>query len=775
MADCTNERFKGMLHSYELGLLPEETKREFELHLYECEYCFNSLRQFTDEATLIKHDPDIRKIVHQAAAKRLHPSGEESPVEAPPTPPKRIWTSLVPSSLVAVAVLVILILRPWQIEFRPTQEAIAAENRLAIMYFDNLTDRDDPDRLGEIVTSLLITDLSESHYVRVVSSQRLHDLLNLLDMPDTKTLNSNAATQVAVRAGANWMLMGNIIEEEHRATLTAQLIEVATGVVVASQEVIGQTGDDLFTLVDRLTVEIKLDLSLPTEALEEPDPLVADATTHSPEAYRFYLEGLDYAAKFYFAEATASFREALEFDSTFAMAWFRLAMQSAGPERRELINRAANNCDQVSNREKLYIMSQQAFTAGDDTLYSQYLSEIVRRYPDEKEAHYLLGLYEYTQFEQVKTIEHMNRAIELDPVYKEAYNHLMYAYNDVGDFANAIRSINQYIELAPDEANPYDSRGDLYAYNGDLERAIESYRQALEIKPDYMVSLLKLGHMLVFNRQYAMADSCYQASLAAEDKHFRSLARLYRVYIPVHQGKLDLALQMLEDGLAAEIKEQAAGAVDGDESEFRYLRALIFAQQGEYARAADEAAAAIEAYNRAYPDSKTAYRCLYATVLAEGGDFDRAGQILAELSQNLTESGSGPFRYYYGLGAKELHRGDLGAAAAALEKASTYTTVTRDFSGHYLLGRVYLQSGRISEAVRELEQQLSIYTPERIFRGISSIKLHYYLGRAYEESRWYDKAAEQYETFLDIWSEADPGITEIDDARTRLAKLRNRS
>ena len=52
---------------------------------------------------------------------------------------------------------------------------------------------------------------------------------------------------------------------------------------------------------------------------------------------------------------------------------------------------------------------------------------------------------------------------------------------------------------------------------------------------------------------------------------------------------------------------------------------------------------------------------------------------------------------------------------------------------------------------------------------------HYYLGQAYEESGWTDKAIEQYETFLDIWKNADSGLTSVEDARTRLARLKSES
>jgi len=43
----------------------------------------------------------------------------------------------------------------------------------------------------------------------------------------------------------------------------------------------------------------------------------------------------------------------------------------------------------------------------------------------------------------------------------------------------------------------------------------------------------------------------------------------------------------------------------------------------------------------------------------------------------------------------------------------------------------------------------------------------------YEEQGDNVKAIEPYEKLLDLWKDADPGITEVEDARKRLAGLKS--
>jgi TolB-like protein/predicted Ser/Thr protein kinase len=358
-------------------------------------------------------------------------------------PKKKLLPFIIPVSIVFALVLLFLILKPFKFEVVPEKRAVAKENRLAIMYFDNLADPEDTQRLGEIATNLLITDLSESQYLDVVSSQRLYDILKLLGREGEKKIDRNVATEVATKAGSRWMLLGSILQVEPQIVITSQLVEVESGSAIASQRITGEADDNVFTLVDKLTVEIKKDLSLPSAAQEEPDRPVADVTTHSPEAYRYYLEGVDYSNKVYFKEAEESFKKALEYDSTFAMAYYRRAYYTPDLEQKKILAKAVKYSGKVSQKEKHYIKSLEAKISGNYVLAIAELKKIVERYPEEKEAFYELG-ENYSNNQQLEqAIYHLNKAIEIDPLYKLVYNSLAYTYNEMGDFEKSIWAINK--------------------------------------------------------------------------------------------------------------------------------------------------------------------------------------------------------------------------------------------------------------------------------------------------------------------------------------------
>jgi serine/threonine protein kinase/Flp pilus assembly protein TadD len=694
---------------------------------------------------------------------------------AAPKPKKKLLPFVVPASVIFIIALILLILKPLKFQVVPEKGAVAKENSLAIMYFENLVDREDKERLGEIVTNLLITGLSESQYLNVVSSQRLYDILKLLGKEGIKVIDKNVASQVATKADAKWMLLGSILQVEPRFVLTSQLVDVESGRVLGSQRITGEPKEEIFSLVDKLITELKKALSLPAQAQKEESPKVADVTTHSPEAYRYYLEGLDYLWKAYNTEAERSFKKALEYDSTFAMAYFWLAQVQAGQtakEQKELAAKAVKYSDKVSQKEKYYIKTLEAGTSGNQAQAIKELQKMIERYPQEKIALFALGALYYGLRQPEEAVRTLTKAVEIDPLFKMAYNVLAYAYNEMGDFEKSIWAINKYISLAPDEANPYDSRADLYAYNGRLDQAIESYKKALEIKPDFYVSLSKLGYMYIFKKNYTQADSCFKALSSSNEKLYRLIGRTCLSFIPLYQGKFEDALEVLDDGLAADRMELAEGQPDAA----KYLmKAQIYEEKKNMGLALNETEIVIGVLKKVAPSDPVNSRDYYANLLAESGKIKEAEEIARTLKKDIEEKNPTLiYSYWLASAAIEKVKGNTSIEVNYLEKADKEAPAPL-FHVRFFLGKAYLESGKIGEAVAELEKALLRYDNIRASLPIWAVKAYYLLGLAYEKSGWKAKAIEKYEEFLDIWKNADPGIPEVEDAKERLKKLRAES
>ena len=89
--------------------------------------------------------------------------------------------------------------------------------------------------------------------------------------------------------------------------------------------------------------------------------------------------------------------------------------------------------------------------------------------------------------------------------------------------------------------------------------------------------------------------------------------------------------------------------------------------------------------------------------------------------------------------------------------------------GFYLLNyreiksRALYMAGRLEEAAQEHRELLSVFGGHALS--------HYELGKLYEEMKRPADARREYEIFLEMWSEADEGLPQLEDARRRLASL----
>lgn len=686
---------------------------------------------------------------------------------------------VLPGSIVVVLIALALVFKPWKFEVSPIQEAQAREDRLAIMYFDNLTDPTDAQRQGEIVANLLISDISASTQLKVVSSQRLYDILKLLGHEGEKKIDRSIASQVADKANARWMLTGNILRTEPNVVLTAQLVEVETGNVLSSSRIDGAEGEDVFSLVDKLTADVTKGLAVPASTIDE-SPHVADLTTTSAEAYRYYLEGIDLAYQFKRSEARKSFEKAIELDSTFAMAYFWMTFTGGSDKKRqEVVAKAMQYRDDVSERERLGIEGRSAYLNKEFAEAERILLTSLEKYPDEKSTYESLGhLYSRIEFRDFKkAIEMYEKALEIDPLYKDGYNELAYNYERIDEFDKSIWAINKYIEMAPDEPNPYDSRGDLYLRAGRLDDAAASFREALARYDDFTESRAKLGNIAMWQGDYVSADSIFTLLTKHDDKSVRRAARYRRFQLALHQGRITEAEKRLDFAYEVNALEFGDGSLTVDDVAGKRNELLLFGESlRDTSRMNSLLPEEIKYYDHLIAEKKDdlfklAHRAgNIAHVSAVLGKRELAREYLERVDSHIDTS------IYLMRVIKSIYNfvvlSELGEYDRAIAGHEWLLEGEKVFPLWVDLGRAYLKAGRVPKAVETLERAAVRYDGFRDDNAMISVLVFYDLGRAYQATGWNDKAIEQYEKFLYLWRDADGNLPQLIDAKARLANLK---
>ena len=572
---------------------------------------------------------------------------------------------------------------------------------------------------------------------------------------------------MAERAEVKFVLTGEILQVEPNLVVTSDISDAGTGRIIATQRVAGEEGEDIFAVVDKLGRAVKADMDLPEEARSELGVAIPNLTTESTEAFRHYTEAIDYIHKAYWTEAEARLRKAIEIDSTFAMAYWALSLVVAEPEHGRLIATALKHVDKASPREKLFITAVHAKYTGDTERALELFKDFLERYPTSDSAYYIIAqIYRNDLADPEEAIAWFRKLIEVNPYFKPAYNALAYAYEQVGDLHNAIWAINEYIALAPDEANPYDSRADLYAYNGKIDEAMESYRLANIKKPGF--SMRKLGIMHLYKGEYTEAEAYFRELAATEDRELRSFGRYYLAVLPIYRGKLEEGIRIAEDGIAADRMEQISPYYGYEK--YRILVAAHLVAGNE--EAAIEWARKGMEFSRGTDSDYAYYMLFYLYALVESGRLEGAEELAAQLKEDAEKKPDDLlWSQWLAMSFLEHGRGNLHAAISAAEKA-IQTAPSPLFHLYGFLAEYCIEAGRPGEAVEALEYVLGRYGEFRLSVPTLAAIAYYDLGVAYEMSGWNEKAIEQYEIFLDLWKDADPGIPVVEKARERLERLR---
>jgi len=686
---------------------------------------------------------------------------------------KLYWPILVAAALVVISVLI------WKV--LPHKESIppiAGKPSVAIMYFKNNTGDAGLEHWRHALADLLITDLSQSKFVHVLSEDKLFNILGELDQLEAKNFSSDVLREVASRGKVNHILVGSFTRAGDIFRMNITLQTAAAGEVIGSESVEGTGEQSFYTMVDELTRRIKTQFALSRGQLSSDiDRRVGEITTSNPKALKFYIEGRQHHLNYEYRDSIQAMENAIAIDPDFAMAYRSLAMSHNNlflyAQRTRYIQKAMELSERLPDRERYQIMGD--FYSDSESTYDKAIeaySSLLELYPDNLTAINNLGLIYSGIGEREKGVEYYEEAIHKGDRSAVAYTNLASAYGGIGRYDEAKQLLENYIETILDLPSIRNSLGQLYIQQGKLELALVEVEKAFLLDPSSVASFLWKGLIYRFMGDTVKAEVEFQKARQHNELIGKIAGGAYLAYLYSEQGRFSEAMNVTNQGF--EIVKKAGLTYWITRYHLGFSRSHLRTGQPQKALNEAEQAFVLAADSE---DLENMRNALYQKSLAllDLGEVSEAEKTANQLKE-LIEAGMNKriIRLYYHLkGDIELQKGNHSQAVDFSQQALDllgYGPLTIDAGYINTLALAYYRSGELNQALSEYERITSLIDG-RLERGDIYAKSFYMLGKIYEQQGDTAKAKENYEKFLVLWKDADPGFPEVADAKERVAAL----
>jgi tetratricopeptide (TPR) repeat protein len=385
----------------------------------------------------------------------------------------------------------------------------------------------------------------------------------------------------------------------------------------------------------------------PSQPKTDKKPDQAAAYYHYGLAHMYEEMMAMYGRSEYANKAIEEYRQAIESDPSSEYLNASLAelyaktgrIRDAVLEAQEIIKRDPDNLEAHKLLGRIYLRSLGDLQPGTQsrevlTLAIEQYEAMTRIEPKSADNHLLLGRLYFLNKDLIKAESEFKTAINLDPGSEEAVTNLAYLYNEEGDNKKATDLLSSVPE-GRRSAKIYIALGGTYEQQKDYKKAIAAFRQALTMDKENLDAMRGLAQNLSNDNQIDAALDQYRTIQDADPQDATAALRVAEIYR--RQGKFDLAMENLKK----------AGALVQDSLEIPYNEAMILEAQGKY----EEAAAVLQKMvsRPLPPDARAGDKSNRALFL------ERLGNIYREAGRPLLAMET--FRKIVDLGGDEAARG----------------------------------------------------------------------------------------------------------------------
>jgi eukaryotic-like serine/threonine-protein kinase len=212
--------------------------------------------------------------------------------------------------------------------------------------------------LGSTVAEAIRTDLTQSANLSVMTRAAVRDVMQLMQKDPGASMTYETAREVATREGAKALLDGSVERVGTGYVVSSRLVSALDGAELATFRATAANDGELISSLGGLAKDIRERVGESLKSIREAKSLER-VTTSSLPALKKYVEGLYLIQALGDVErGRALLYESVAIDSTFAMAWRRIAASYVGggsgrAAQMAAIEKAYRYRDRLSDNERL--------------------------------------------------------------------------------------------------------------------------------------------------------------------------------------------------------------------------------------------------------------------------------------------------------------------------------------------------------------------------------------------------------------------------------------
>jgi len=670
---------------------------------------------------------DLQRLKRDTESARTSISGLEGP-------PVRVWRKAWRWAFAGGAILAIALAAGALFLHRSRARALSGTDTIMLADFANSTGNAVFD---DALKQALAVSLRQSPFLNVLSDEKIGATLRLMTRPPGTPLSPEIAREVCQRTGSKAYITGSIANIGNEFVLGLKAVNCQSGDTLALQQIQAPRKEKVLDVLGNAASELRTRLGESLSSVQRFDTPIERATTPSFEALKAYSLGVKNWNENGEIQAISFFRQAIELDPNFAMAYAYLGVMYGilGEQSTSVqyLSKAFELRDGLTESEKFFISSTYYLIATGEIEKSIRVSEMwARTYPRDPVPHLSSGG----------------------------------SYGILGQYEKAVAETTNCLSLDPEQAICSTNLVQFYSFLNRLDEAKATYQGANGRNPDYQGLHAYLYGLAFLQRDTAEMDR--QTSWAADKPGWADVLFSYQSDTAAFSGRLRTAR-----GLSQRAVEFAQRNGQKETSVLWQMNAALReAEFGNVARAHELSSSALTVA------STRDTQILTALAFARGGDSTRAVKVADTLQKQFPLASVISGYWLPTIRASvEINRGDPSKAIALLKAAVPYElgwVSNLEFGAllypAYVRGQAFLLLREGAQAGVEFQKFLD--HPTLVANNPLFILAHLGLARAYRLSGDTDKARIAYQNFLTLWKDADPDIPILTAAKAEYANLK---